>query len=200
MDRVLLGQILGLPKSTPAEALYLEVGCLNIGTIVKMRRINFLHTLLRSNEESTLSQFFQTQLNHPDKDDWTVQVCQDLNDFQIDKNFAAIKSKSKESFKNMVKKHAKDYAFNCLMERKSSHSKLRNISYDELSLQKYLKRQDITVNQAKAKVANYASNYGNKDEKCKLCNNHLDAQEEIYICDYNKRNNITGTYSENKLS
>ena len=114
MDRVLLRQILGITKTTPAEVLYLEVGCLDIGTIVKMRRINFLHTLLRSNEESTLSQFFQAQLNHPDKDDWTVQVCQDLTDFQIDKNFTAIKSKSKESFKNLVKKPAREYAFHCL--------------------------------------------------------------------------------------
>ena len=120
----------------------------------------------------------------------------------MEKNFTAIRLKTKESFKNLVKKHAREYAFNCLMERKSSHSKLKNINYDELSLQKYLKRQDITVNQAKVflkyrtRMANYASNYGEKDVKCKLCRNHQDSQEEIYICEYNKQNNITGTYSD----
>ena len=35
LDRVLLTRILSLPKSTPSEALFLETGCLNIGTIVK---------------------------------------------------------------------------------------------------------------------------------------------------------------------
>ena len=48
LDRVLLRHILGLPSSTPTEFLYLETGCLNIGTILKMRRVNFLHYLLQN--------------------------------------------------------------------------------------------------------------------------------------------------------
>ena len=39
LDIILLRHI-GLPSSTPSEFLYLETGCLDIGTILKMRRKN----------------------------------------------------------------------------------------------------------------------------------------------------------------
>ena len=48
LDRMLLCKILALPQTTPAEALFLETGSVNIGTIVKMRRINYLQHLLQS--------------------------------------------------------------------------------------------------------------------------------------------------------
>ena len=63
LDRVLLRHILGLPRSTPSEFLYLETGCLNIGTILKMRRLNYLQYLLQSDEDKMLSNFFRTASN-----------------------------------------------------------------------------------------------------------------------------------------
>ena len=48
-------------------------------------------------------------------------------------------------------------------------------------------------------MANYANNYRgtNPDLPCKLCSNHQDKQEEIYICDYNKKNvNLQGSYED----
>ena len=61
LDRILLRNILRLPRSTPTEFLYLETVCLNIGMILKMRRVNYLQYLLKSEEEKMLSQFFRTQ-------------------------------------------------------------------------------------------------------------------------------------------
>ena len=40
VDRLLLRQILKTPVSTPTEALFLELGILSIGTIIKSLRIN----------------------------------------------------------------------------------------------------------------------------------------------------------------
>jgi hypothetical protein len=74
LDRELLCQIFSLPKSIPSEALYLESGCLNIGTIVKMRRVNYLHYLLKSDKNSMLSKFFYAQYRFPVKDDWSEQL------------------------------------------------------------------------------------------------------------------------------
>jgi hypothetical protein len=68
LDRVLLRHILGLPRSKPTEFKYLETGCLNIGTILKMRRLNCLQYLLQSDEDKMLNQFFQTQVSFPAKD------------------------------------------------------------------------------------------------------------------------------------
>ena len=49
----------------------------------------------------------------------------------------------------MVKIKAKEYALEYLLKLKGKHSKMNNLSYSELKLQKYLKDPDIPVNEAK---------------------------------------------------
>ena len=148
MDRILLWNILRLPRSTQTEFLYLETRCLNIDTILKMRRVNYLQYLLKSEEEQMLSQFLRTQLSFPVKDDWTKRVKIDLEDFQIGNNFDWIKSKSKNGFKRLVKKRAKVYALQLFNVQKNSHSKLDNLYYEELKMQNHLVSREISVNQA----------------------------------------------------
>ena len=46
LDKTLLRKVLGVPGSTPSEAFYLELGILPVGTIIKARRLNYLHTIL----------------------------------------------------------------------------------------------------------------------------------------------------------
>ena len=205
LDRILLRNILRLPRSTPTEFLYLETGCLNIGTILKMRRINYLQYLLKSDEEKMLSQFFKTQLSFPVKDDWTEQVKMDLEDFQIGNNLDWIKSKSKNSFKRLVKKRAKEYALKLFNVQKSSHSKLDNLYYDELKMQNHLVSKDISVNQVqilmkyRSRMADYHKNYQGKEilKRCILCPNHFDNQEDIFTCDYNKEKlTMVGDYED----
>ena len=196
LDRHLLCQIFSLPKSTPSEALYLESGCMNIGTIVKMRRVNYLHYLLKSDKNSMLSKFFNAQYRFPVKDDWSEQVKQDLQDFRIPENFEKIQSKSKDSFSRLVKKRGKEFAFKEFIQKKTAHSKLDNLYYHELNIQSYLRCQDITVTQAKillkfrTRMARYGTNFrgtSNEADLCELCQTHRDAQEEIYICEFNKK-------------
>ena len=43
LDRLLLRRILKAPISTPKEALYLELGIIPLGIIIKARRINYFH-------------------------------------------------------------------------------------------------------------------------------------------------------------
>ena len=59
VDRLLLRRILSLPISTCTEALYLESGCLDISTIVKGRRISYLHYLVNCDKSSMLYKFFK---------------------------------------------------------------------------------------------------------------------------------------------
>ena len=47
LDRKLLKRVLGLPSSAPSAGLYLELGLMRIGTILKARRLNFLHYLTK---------------------------------------------------------------------------------------------------------------------------------------------------------
>ena len=194
-----------LPQTTPAEALFLETGSLNIGTIVKMRRINYLQHLLQSDENKMLNKFFQTQLAFPVKDDWSEQVRQDLRDFGIREDFQWIKTTSQYTFRKLVKKCGRDYALGEFNEKKRKHTKLENLEYAELKVQGYLHNQNISVTQAKillkfrTRMANYSNNYkgSNSSQKCKLCQNHEDNQQDIYICDFNQKNiKLGGKYTD----
>ena len=93
LDISLLGKILYSKCSVPAEILYLELGCLNINTIIKARRLNFLHNLVTRNKEEMLYTFFKAQWNHPTVNDWTEQAKQDLIDFGLNLDLDFILSK-----------------------------------------------------------------------------------------------------------
>ena len=62
----------------------------------------------------------------------------DLSHFNLPHSFEFILSKSKTTFKKLVKSKAKEYAFNTLMLKKEGHTKLANLSYHDLSIQDYL--------------------------------------------------------------
>ena len=50
LDIILLRNIFKTPFSVPAEALYLELGILNIGTLIKAMRCNYLQYLVKESE------------------------------------------------------------------------------------------------------------------------------------------------------
>ena len=93
--------------------------------------------------------FFEAQFKYPIKDDWILQVKQDLEDFGIPGTLEFLKSKSINAFKRIVKIKTKEYALEYLLELKSKHTKFNNLVYSELRLQKYLKSDDIPVYEAK---------------------------------------------------
>ena len=57
LDLNLLRRFLNTPFSVPSEAVYLELGCLNISTIIKSRRLNYLYYLVKQDESSMLYQY-----------------------------------------------------------------------------------------------------------------------------------------------
>ena len=81
LDKTLLRRIFRVPESTPIAGLFLESGCVRIGTLIKARRINFLHYMLKLSRTEMMSEFFFAQWNHSSKNDWTEQVRKDLSDF-----------------------------------------------------------------------------------------------------------------------
>ena len=122
LDKSLLRKIFNVPFSTPMESLYLELGCIDIETIIKSRRINYLHYLTKRNDDELIQRFFVAQWNYPHKHDWTEQVRKDLVDFKIPIDIEFIKSKSKSAFKNLVKSKSKEFAFERFICTKEKHS------------------------------------------------------------------------------
>ena len=96
IDLQFLRSILKVPKSTPKEMLYLELGCLPFQYLIKKRRILFLHYLLNEKKNSMLNRFLMTQINTRKKKDWIVQVFQDLKELNLGEDLATIKKEKKK--------------------------------------------------------------------------------------------------------
>ena len=83
IDKILLRKILNAHSKTPIESLYLETGTLPLKTVLKSRRIMYLHHILRRKEGSLLLNFFRAQSEYPANNDWSETVKKDLKDFDI---------------------------------------------------------------------------------------------------------------------
>ena len=115
LDKTLLRRIFRVPESTPIAALFLESGCVRIGTLIKARRINFLQYMLKLPRTEMMSEFFFAQWNHSSKNDWTEQVRKDLSDFGFPRDLESLEQKSVESFKKLTKKKMMEYELRCLL-------------------------------------------------------------------------------------
>ena len=205
VDKMLLRKILVAPSSTCVESLYLELGLTPIHIIIKSRRINYYHYLVNLNQEEMLYKFFETQYKYPCKDDWTLQVAQDLKDFGIPESFEFMRSKSANSFKRLVKIKSKEYALEYLLRLKADHRKLDDLVYTGLKMQSYLKSEEIPVLEAKnlfkyrTRSAHFKANYGDRYENkgCPLCTVQLDTQTHSVQCEIMKgKISIEGRYSD----
>ena len=134
--------------------------------------------------------FFVTQWNNPTRGDWTLEVKQDLEDFGIPCSCELIQSKSKLSFKNMVKVRAEEYAFNSLRRKQNTHSKMENLTCSSLKMQQYLSSQEIKTSEKRTifkyhtRMERFGENFRGSQGPilCPLCQKHLDNQEHSYQC------------------
>ena len=188
LDRCLLRKIFNTQISCPKEALNLESGTISIGTLIKSRRINYLHYLVKEDLNSMLSQFFHVQLNSEVKNDWTTQVKRDLDDFDIPFDLEFIKSKSEYSFKKLVKVKSQEYELYKCNSMKGS--KMESTFHARLEMQSYLKLKDISPEDAKlvfayrTRMAKFSENFRGPHgpKMCGLCQTHLDNQQMAFNC------------------
>ena len=87
----------------PKEALFLELYILDIESMLKARRVNYLHYQATQKSEDMLYKVFTNQWRQPTEWDWTLQSRLDLADLGMEEDLEWIKQKSKQSFKNLVK-------------------------------------------------------------------------------------------------
>ena len=84
----------------------------------------FLHDILNSNEDETLSKVFWSQHNEPIKGDWWLTVKDDLELLQLNKfTLEDLKVMKKYKLKKILKENLKKIALNFLLKEK--HEKVR---------------------------------------------------------------------------
>ena len=190
VDRSLLKRILAVPNSTPTAALYLETGCIRIGTILKARRVNYLHYLVKLKRSEMLSKFFYCQWYDSNQHDWSTQVKMDLQELCLPNDLDIIEKKTTLSWKNLVKRKIRELEFKQLIEIKNTQnqSKLKSLHYEELKQQEYF--TSLNVPQAKetfrfrTRMADFSGNFkeGGYVKPCPLCSQHDDTQILSFKC------------------
>ena len=205
LDLVFFRSLFEVPQTTPTVAFYLETGSLTIGTILKVKRINYLHYLVKLDKTEMLSKFFVAQWDNPGSKDWTLEARKNLIELGLPTELDAIKKMSKNAFKKFVKKHATKFEFMRLLRIKENKSKLTNLFYAEFKLQEYLLLKNMNACQAKAlfkfrvKMAPFGQNFkgGQEIVLCPFCKMHPDGQEESWSCSkLNSIMSIQGDYKE----
>ena len=205
LDRSLIKRIFSVPDSTPSSALFLETGCIRVGTTIKARRVNFLYYLIKLPKDEMLSRFFYCQWYDSNQYDWTRQVRQDLEDLNLPTELEIIEKRSAFSWKNLVKRKVKEYEFRNLLKIKEekNSSKMENLKYEKLEKQGYLTKLDVwqakEVFRFRTRMSDFSGNYRGQGpvELCPLCGQHEDLQNLCFQCPVVLENvRIKGKYEE----
>ena len=203
VDLQFLRNVLKAPRSTPKEMLYLETGCVPFREIMRKRRILFLHYILNENPNSILRKFLMKQLETRKPKDWISQVINDLKELCLEVqghpvNIENLKSIRKSNLKIMVNMAIKEKSFKDLEKQKENHSKVMEIKYERLEMQKYLKSNEIRIKVEEAqeifkmrcRVSDVKINFRGKYEnlECDVCYKEYETQQHIIECkEINKR-------------
>ena len=146
VDNLLLRQLFECSSNVPTELLFLELGILRLRDIVTMRRVMYLHHILKQPSNSLIFRFFISQLKNPKKGDWVSQVLSDMVIINLNMEIEDVAKMSKNAFKTLLKQKVNMYAFNQLIEikneRKSVNAKGKMINYDSFKMQNYLLPSD----------------------------------------------------------
>ena len=59
--------------------MYLELGLTPIRGVIKASRIHYHHTIVKLKDEEMLFRFFESKWKYPVKNDWVIQVKEDLS-------------------------------------------------------------------------------------------------------------------------
>ena len=129
VDLQFFRRILNVPKSTPKEMFYLEFGCIPLRHLIRKRRIMFLHYILNQDSDSILHRFLMAQIENRSKKDWIVQVLTDINELKMNDDLNKIKQVKKSKFRNMLDRKIKQNAFEDLIIKQESHSKVKGLKY-----------------------------------------------------------------------
>ena len=100
VDLTFFRNLFEVPHTVPSVSLYLETGSMTIGTIIKVRRVIFLHYLLKLDQSEMLSKFFWAQWENPKKLDWTLEVMKNLQEIEVTTDLEEIMTMSKILLKN----------------------------------------------------------------------------------------------------
>ena len=198
-----LRKIFHTTTGCPISQLYLESGHVPARFAIKKARLLFLKTILEEKESSTIKKFLMLQFETPTKGDWASSCIQDLKDLKIDLTLEEIRTISKYTYRELIKKSIQRKAFEYLIAKR--RSKGQEITYKELKMAEYLTPgcEKLTIIDQRNifairnRMVDIQANFS-KDQKLEQCAcGALENMKHIYTCHiWNKEHNKDIEYEE----
>jgi hypothetical protein len=83
IDNKILLLITGAQQKSPTEMLFLETAELPLINVISVRRLMYLHTILRRHENEITNRIYQAMKEEPIKGDWIELVKEDLESIDM---------------------------------------------------------------------------------------------------------------------
>ena len=188
IDHKILKLATGGQAKIPTEMLYLECAQIPIKNVLSVRRLSYLHNILRRDDSELIKQIYMAMKENPLKDDWIHLVENDKTELDINLTDQDISKLSKCQFTRIVKSKMRKYVFRQLQETKEGHIKVKHIIHSDIKKpQAYLtshlfthKQSSLLLNLRCQCVNEFKSNF--YTSICPLCNSNPDTQEHAIVC------------------
>ena len=201
IEQAYFRRILNAHSKSPIESIYLEIGVLPFRFHLMKRRIMYLSTLMKRDDNDFTKKFVMVQMTDGLEGDFYPQTKRDMISLNISDEDLLL---SKQKLKEFLQTKVNSAAFTYLMEKARSHSKVKDELYvnckgcdfygdrrfsPELSslIFKFRTRTFMVKN-------NFRNNYTNTDIMCPLCGNEEDTQEHLLRCEKININDDEGEY------
>ena len=190
VDRIFFRRLFQVPNCTAIEAFYLETSSIPIRFIIIGRRLLYLWDILHKKENELVRKVFNSQKEFSVKNDWSVQVEQDLNECNIDLTEDDISKMKRISFKKLVTEKIRLLAAQYLISLKLQHSKSKHLTYSE-QMQPYLRNESMKIEEKKLlfklknRLIDVKLNFKKKykdNMTCRLCNVSDESQIHLLNC------------------
>ena len=193
IDHKILRHILGAHSKVPTEFLHLETGTLNISSVISVRRMSYLQTILKRHESELIRRVYNEMKENRVKGDWYGLVSNDFSDIDEQIDEITIANLSETEFKRQIKEKVRKKALANFNEMKCNHSKIRNLNYESLvKPQAYItsmllnnKQTSLLVNLRSRCERSFRKNFATLhagDQNCVLCGSEPDTQEHALQC------------------
>ena len=144
VDKNFMRRIFQAPISTPVESFFIEANVLPLRFVILGRRIMYYHTLLQKSDDELVKTVFATQQKFSVKNDWIIQLLDDLSQCDISLSESEIRNMKKEKFKRIVNEKIRILSNEYLTNLQKSHETSRKI-YISDNMKQYLSSEDLTL-------------------------------------------------------
>lgn len=182
-------KILAAHSKTPVECLYLELGIIPLRFHLMSRRLMYLHSIMQRDNNELVKKVIESQKITKRKGDFYTQTLEDMKCLEIDSELLNV---CRPEFKKMVEQGIKTKAFQYLIEKARSHTKVRESCYKDINGSSHYMDSRFTPDLVEilfkfrtrtyAVKNNFRNNYINTNLTCPLCQQQQDDQQHIFEC------------------